>query len=191
MVPFLAVSETLFPFCIISPWFQHGNILEYIQKAECVNRLELVSDPRQSLQLNRLTLVRQLAQAACGLEYLHSLNIVHGSVKPVSDKAILSLMAGSDGRSIQQNILIGEDDTACLADFGIIGVMMDPTDQVVTLKLHNFNGVRYMAPELLNPSGFSLPTNESDVYSLAVTAYEARSFRTARDYRSSPTLIFH
>ena len=27
---------------------------------------------------------KQLAQAACGLEYLHSLGIVHGGVSPVS-----------------------------------------------------------------------------------------------------------
>ena len=36
--------------------------------------------------------------------------------------------------------------------------------------------VRYMAPELLNPSQFNLvnsnPTKESDVFSFAMTAYE-------------------
>jgi len=44
--------------------------------------------------------------------------------------------------------------------------------------------VRYMAPELLNPSQFSLvnsnPSKESDVYSLAMTAYEVSSSRAAR-----------
>ena len=32
----------------------------------------------------------QLAQAACGLEYLHSLGIVHGGVSPVSLEKVLS-----------------------------------------------------------------------------------------------------
>ena len=39
--------------------------------------------------------------------------------------------------------------------------------------------VRYMAPEVLNPSQFGLPNSnpskESDVYSLAMTAFEVRS----------------
>ena len=43
--------------------------------------------------------------------------------------------------------------------------------------------VRYMAPELLNPSQFDLansnPSKESDVYSLAMTAYEVRLSHSA------------
>ena len=42
--------------------------------------------------------------------------------------------------------------------------------------------VRYMAPELLNPSQFCLPnsnpTKESDVYSIAMTTYQERLSRT-------------
>ena len=44
VVPFLGISETLFPFCIISPWLSGGNILEYIRRYRGVNRLHLVSD---------------------------------------------------------------------------------------------------------------------------------------------------
>ena len=47
--------------------------------------------------------------------------------------------------------------------------------------------VRYMAPELLNPSQFHLknsnPTKESDIYSLALTVYEVFSPRTAHGRR--------
>jgi len=50
-----------------------------------------------------------------------------------------------------------------------------------------------MAPELLNPSGFSLansnPSKESDVYSLAMTAYEVRSSHTARGHHQRNHLI--
>ena len=38
----------------------------------------------------------------------------------------------------------------------------------------DFGTVRYMPPELLNPTQFH-PTKESDVYSLAMTAYEVGS----------------
>jgi hypothetical protein len=50
-----------------------------------------------------------------------------------------------------------------------------------------------MAPELLNPSQFSLqnsnPSKESDVYSLAMTAYEVRSSHTVHGHPSHHT--FH
>ena len=45
--------------------------------------------------------------------------------------------------------------------------------------------VRYMAPELFNPSQFGLsninPSKESDVYSLAMTTHEVRSSRTLHE----------
>ena len=55
--------------------------------------------------------------------------------------------------------------------------MLDPTAVELDSTAMSKPGiVRYMAPELLNPSQFGLPgrspTKESDVYSLAVTVYE-------------------
>ena len=92
--------------------------------------------------------------------------------------------------------MIDEGDTARLADFGVLGIMTDSTDGCVdSLTLLLSDRVGYIAPELLNPRQFNLqnsnPTKESDVYSLAMTAYEARPFRTARDNRSSPTSNLH
>ncbi|KAF9789365.1 kinase-like domain-containing protein [Thelephora terrestris] len=140
LIPFFGVSESMFPFCIISPWLPNGNIVEYIRKNRGVNRLQL------------------LAQAACGLEYLHSLGVVHSGINP-------------------GNILIDDDGVACLGDLGISAVMTDRTVVEQSGTTTCASGVaRYVAPELLNPSQFNLrnnnPTKESDVYSLAVTTYE-------------------
>jgi len=44
VLPFLGVSESLFPFSIITPWLSNGDIIEYIRKHRGVNRLRLVSD---------------------------------------------------------------------------------------------------------------------------------------------------
>ena len=44
VVPFLGISETLFSFCIISPWLSGGNIFEYIRKHRGANRFQLVSN---------------------------------------------------------------------------------------------------------------------------------------------------
>jgi len=46
VVPFLGVSEVLFSFSIITPWLPNGNIADYVQKHEGVDRLQLVSDRR-------------------------------------------------------------------------------------------------------------------------------------------------
>jgi len=77
---------------------------------------------------------------------------------------------------------------ARLGDFGITGIITNPAlveqDSATASKP---GAVRYMAPELLNPSQFSLvnsnPSKESDIYSLAMTAYEVGS--------SPPTHCYH
>ena len=72
----------------------------------------------------------------------------------------------------------------CLGDFGITGIITDPhiVDPGSLLK-PNLGVVRYTAPELLNPLKFgltnSIPSKESDVHSLAMTAYEVRLPHTA------------
>ena len=78
-------------------------------------------------------------------------------------------------RSIQGNIMITKEGNARLGDFGITGIITDPTvveqDRVTTS-----GSTRYMAPELLDPELFGLkhsnPSKESDVHSFAMTAYE-------------------
>ena len=44
VLPFHGISETLFPFCIITPWLSNGKIIDYTKKNQGVNRLQLVSD---------------------------------------------------------------------------------------------------------------------------------------------------
>ena len=92
------------------------------------------------------------------------------------------LESRADNRSVQGNILISDDGIAPLGDFGIVGVITGPT----VVYLDNMTApkpgvVRYMAPEVLNPLQFGVshsnPSKESDVYSLAMTVYEVRSFQ--------------
>lgn len=136
-------------------------------------------------------------QAACGLEYVHSLGIVHSDLNPVSTERAFGLSHAPTYFFVQGNVLVDDDGTARLGDFGITAIITDPSVVEPGSTTTSKPGVvRYMAPELLNPTQFNLanknPTKESDVYSFALTTYEVGSPRTtyghlqSSDQRSTP-----
>ncbi|KAJ7886908.1 kinase-like domain-containing protein [Mycena leptocephala] len=94
-----------------------------------------------------------LFQIAQGIEYLHSRKIVHGDLRGA-------------------NILINNDWTACLADFGLSAF----TDPVSTLSSQERAGSLYwMAPELINPEEFGCKfarTPATDVYAFGCICVE-------------------
>ncbi|KAF7340966.1 Kinase-like protein [Mycena sanguinolenta] len=93
-----------------------------------------------------------LYEIAQGLQYLHSRDIVHGDLRGA-------------------NILINEDWSACLADFGL-SIFLDATSLMTT----NRGGSTYwMAPELLDPDRFGMKfarTTASDVYAFGCVCLE-------------------
>ncbi|KAJ6457344.1 kinase-like domain-containing protein [Mycena sanguinolenta] len=95
---------------------------------------------------------RLLYEIAQGLQYLHSRNIVHGDLRGA-------------------NILINEDWSACLTDFGL-SIFSDATSLMTT----NRGGSAYwMAPELLDPDRFGMRfarTPASDVYAFGCVCLE-------------------
>ena len=75
---------------------------------------------------------------------------------------------------MQGNILVNENDQACLGDFGINQTTSHHTvtgpERMMWTKP---NARRYMPPELLNPDCNRCSHSEAgDIYSLAMTAYE-------------------
>ena len=66
---------------MVSEWMANGNIMEYV-RSNAGNHLKLVGHDRTSPR--HLLSTFQLADAAEGLKYLHSANIVHGDLKGVS-----------------------------------------------------------------------------------------------------------
>ena len=67
---------------IVSEWMDHGDINEFIKNNQGVNRIQLVSNHAMSCGDQRDRFI-QLADAATGLEYMHSINMVHGNLKGV------------------------------------------------------------------------------------------------------------
>ncbi|KAF8588101.1 kinase-like protein [Ramaria rubella] len=102
--------------------------------------------------------LRLLTDVAAGLEYLHrySPTVVHGDMKGA-------------------NILISEDDSACLCDFGlstIVGEVASSSNFTSTFA----GSLRWTSPELIQPSEGSGQTPHvttwSDIYALGSVTYE-------------------
>ena len=82
----------------------------------------------------------------------------------------------------QTNILIDRDFRPRLTDYGLIAIISDPnTVDPGSTTSPSVGTVRYMAPELLNPSGFGLknsnPTKKSDIYAFGVVTYQVSNTR--------------
>ncbi|KAF7333065.1 Glycoside hydrolase family 76 protein [Mycena venus] len=143
---------------LISPFYEHRHIGEYLEENSAANRprlvLSLFFSPWKKLILKSF---HKVLGVASGLACLHANQIVHGHLKPA-------------------NILIDDQGSAVISDFGISKVV----DQ------HGFTtyGVGtecYMAPELFvvvspginpRPRHGSRTSKSSDIYSFALVALE-------------------
>ncbi|KAJ7779672.1 kinase-like domain-containing protein [Mycena metata] len=146
IIPFLGIDRDTFPssFCMVSPWMKHGTILKYLES-------------RGRGDIGRLTL--EIAQ---GLEYLHSMSIVHGDLRG-------------------NNILISDDYHACLADFGLATTVRDDDGETTTVgalssSADHAGSARWFAPELIAPEEFGCErfnrTRATDVYAFACVCLE-------------------
>jgi len=104
--------------------------------------------------------LRLLEDAARGLQYLHSMDLVHGDLKGA-------------------NILVSEEGRACLTDVGLARVAddLDPTTATPPASTTNVTIVlRSPQLELLVPERFGSKegsrTKKTDIYSMGMTIYE-------------------
>lgn len=91
ILPFLGVDSEAFPgfMCMVSPWMDHGTIIDYLKgyrdyPVESIVaglvRLFYHNDPHH----HSLIFMPKVLEIAHGIQYLHSLNIVHGDLRGVS-----------------------------------------------------------------------------------------------------------
>ena len=80
---------------------------------------------------------------------------------------------------VKANILINQNGHACLADFGLLTILSDPTSFTASNSLIIGGTTRWMSPELLDPDQVNpedgRPTKESDCYALGMVTYEVLS----------------
>lgn len=123
---------------------KHGNVhyiaMEFVRGT---NVKKQIKDNRR-LTIDKCTEI--LRQSLVGLDYIHKQQIIHNDVKP-------------------SNILVAEDGTVKLVDFGIVQ-LSGPVDQ--DKRAHVAGTVEYLSPELVQGGS---PTFQSDLYALGITLY--------------------
>ena len=68
---------------MISEWMDHGNINEFAKRQKGVNPVQLASPGFIPHECENRSPIIQLVDATNGLEYMHSLDMVHGDLKGV------------------------------------------------------------------------------------------------------------
>ncbi|KAJ7301173.1 kinase-like domain-containing protein, partial [Mycena albidolilacea] len=142
ILPLLGIDRSTFApsFCMVSPWMKYGTVLKYLRD-------------RGRGDINRL-----LLEISQGLEYLHSMNIVHGDLRG-------------------NNILISDDGNACLSDFGLATTFSEADSTAgMTSSSNRAGSIQWFAPELIQPQSFGcerfVRTTATDVYAYACVCLE-------------------
>ncbi|KAJ7026229.1 kinase-like domain-containing protein, partial [Mycena alexandri] len=142
ILPFLGIDRETFTssYCMVSPWMKHGTVIKYL-------------DDHGRSQLHRL-----LLEICLGLEYLHTMKIVHGDLRG-------------------NNILVSDDCHACLTDFGLASSIQEQdTVGALTSGSNRGGSARWLAPELILPTQFNcqefIRTPATDVYAFACVCIE-------------------
>ncbi|KAF7343889.1 TKL/TKL-ccin protein kinase [Mycena venus] len=138
VLPFIGICEDIAPWpVLISPYYKFGHVGTYLKKHPSINRRDLVTG------------------VACGLQYLHAHDIVHGDLKV-------------------PNVLVDKRGAPCICDFGISKIL---NHQGFTTA--SVGTVPYMAPELFSvldgvaqEASSPTTTKNSDVYSFALLVLE-------------------
>lgn len=71
--------------CLISPWMENGNIVDFLKRVPDANRTWLVRATVRVYVQGDINYVDQVREIAQGLEYLHTMEpvVVHGDLKGV------------------------------------------------------------------------------------------------------------
>ncbi|KAK0460094.1 kinase-like domain-containing protein [Desarmillaria tabescens] len=137
VLPFYGIYRDSAPstYCLVSPFMVNGSLRQYMNQTDDPDRHNL------ALDITR------------GMDYLHTLSIVHGDLKG-------------------DNILITDDHRAVIADFGIsfvMGATTLATSSSSSSSRLKGGTAKWQAPEVLHGGRNSFP---GDVYSLACVYFE-------------------
>jgi len=75
--------------CLVSPYYQHGSITNYLKDHPHVNKLPLVNHNTRLFKEISCSFLSQITQITEALSYLHGRSIIHGDIKGVGALAWL------------------------------------------------------------------------------------------------------
>jgi len=105
--------------------------------------------------------------------------MIHGDLKGVCPQLLGWCFSYPTNFNTKANILIDQTGHACLADFGLLTIISDPTNHLSSSSYIQGGTARWMSPELIDPQRFgfkdSCPTKSSDCYALGMVIYETIS----------------
>ncbi|CUA72571.1 hypothetical protein RSOLAG22IIIB_10127 [Rhizoctonia solani] len=134
---------------IVSQYLVNGNALMYLKRNPRADRAKLARE------------------TAVGMEYLHSMGIIHGDLKAA-------------------NVLITDTGSAALADFGLSEVKQDSSSRAHVTD--NVSGSpRYLSPERWR----GVLNKASDVYAWAMTTLEIFTEQPPFGYINGIDIIYH
>ena len=170
----LRLRERLFREAQSAGILSHPNIVTIYDIAEQDGMayifMEFVNGPPLEKMLkvdqtpDKETLLSIFRQTAAALDYAHKKGIVHRDIKPA-------------------NIMIHEDGTAKITDFGVAKIM----SQQMTLAGTMMGTPTYMSPEQVQSDNI---TGRADQFSLAVIAYEVLTGEKPFAAEYLPTLLY-
>lgn len=109
---------------------------------------------------------------ARGIAYLHERNIVHGDLKPVSQR---TLSKSTVPQFLQSNVIISAHRDPMITDFGILP-LLEGTATTMSYTRADDGSVRWCAPEVIQDSGTNTAfTKEADIWSLGMIYYVSSS----------------
>jgi len=135
ILPFYGIVTDIGPrLYMVSPWQEKGNLLDYVKSTPQPNKNYL------------------LLKSAAGLSYLHSGDVVHGSVKC-------------------KNVLVSHEGEPQICDFGIARIWEKVNGTTVSMTMTSGGAIRYIATEHLE-DGIVPATAQSDTFSFAMLILE-------------------
>ncbi|KAF9782374.1 kinase-like domain-containing protein [Thelephora terrestris] len=138
ILPFYGIVTDLAPrLYMVFPWRENGHLFDYVKK-----------QPPKS-EKDKYYLLRG---SAAGLSYLHSRELVHGSVRC-------------------NNVFLTDEGEPQICDFGIAKIFHETHENTVSKTMSPATNVRYAAPELIKHNNFHTTTH-SDTYSFALLILE-------------------
>ncbi|KAG2153970.1 kinase-like domain-containing protein [Suillus clintonianus] len=127
---------------LVAPWIDNGSLTSFLSQNNGTLTLR-----------DRLLLLRDIAD---GLNYLHTFSI---DGHAYSNAVVHGDLTGN-------NVLVGSDGTAYIADFGLSGTLEKSLGMTYLVKMGCHPGaLRWTAPELLDEESASAVTAKCDMYS--------------------------